>query len=295
MSFFCSVIGIFWDEGITDLGAIQFPISAQAVPAFLYGLFISKSKFDLHPWSIAAGAWVSVVYVLGFYFGYIDSVDGAKAVNAGISGLVVNVVVTISTELTRRSMTGAENAGDSDKQDHAVTRASQEDTDRTALLLFANRPEWDIPSLSRFGDHALAPEYIWKSMEGVPEPMTNLWWVGFFFFTITMVTPLTPENEPPLSVDGVFLWAPALIRGLPWWYFKLLMISAASTLILMFAIFKAPDEFPKCRADVLVMKRRETENLESLDRGDVSSGGEGDGSSGEDELVAKVDFLEEDA
>jgi len=255
----CLPVPVVLPSGITDLGKIQFPLSAQAVPAFLYGLFITKAKYDIHPWSIAVGAWVAVVYVLGFYFGYLDRASDPRAVNAGISGLLVNVVVTISTEVLRRTVYGE--SGNPTEGDHAVTRAEDEEKDHTALLLFAERPNWDIPSLSRFGDHALAPELIWKSMEGVPEPMTNLWWVFFFFTTITLCTPLTPENEPPITAEGTFLWAPALIRGLPWWYFKLLMISAVSTLILLVAIFKAPDEFPKVRGDHLVMKRRETDNV----------------------------------
>lgn len=287
------MVGIYWDEGITDLGKIQFPLSAQAVPAFLYGLFITKSKFDLHPWSIAIGAWVATIYVLGFYFGYLDQVDDAKPVNSGIGGLLVNVVVTLSTEATRRAMNG-ERADDASKADHAVTRPEDEENDHSALLLFADRPNWDIPSLSRFGDHALAPEYIWKSMEGVNEPMANLWWVAFFFFTITMVTPLTPENEPPLSVDGVFAWTPALIRGLPWWYFKLLVISAMSTLILLFAIYKAPNDYPKHRHDALVMKRRDTDNIKYGEENEEEESEEELPASYGDDAPSKVQFDEQE-
>ena len=142
-----------------------------------------------------------------------------------------------------------------------VTSAEDEEKSHTALLLFAERPDWDIPALSRFGDHALSPELIWKSMKGIPEPMTNIWWVAFFFTIITLVSPFTPENEPPLTDEGSFLWVPALVRGLPWWYFKMLIISALSTVILIAAISKAPDEFPRVRGDALVMKRRATDNI----------------------------------
>lgn len=239
------------------MGKIQFPLSAQCVPAFLYGLFTTRTRFDMHPWSIAIGAWVAVVYVLGFYFGYLDKVEGAKPVNAGISGLMVNVVITLSTEAARRALNGETVS----QGEHKVTSAEDEEKDHTALLLFAERPDWDIPALSRFGDHALSPELIWKSMKGIPEPMTNIWWVAFFFTVITLATPLTPENEPPLMDGGAFLWAPALVRGLPWWYLKMLIISALSTVILIGAISNAPDEFPKVRGDELVMKRRGTDNV----------------------------------
>jgi len=101
--------------------------------------------------------------------------------------------------------------------------------------------------------------------------MTNLWWVALFFGVITMVTPLTPENEPPMLADGTLAWAPAVVAGLPWWFFKLLMISALSTLMLLVSIYNAPDEFPKLQSDTLVMERMETRKIieegESFDFG----------------------------
>lgn len=255
------IIGIFWDEGITDLGKIQFPLSAQAVPAFLYGLFTTKTKFDMHPWSIAAGAWVSTIYVIAFYFGYVKPVEASLPVNAGISGLMINVVVTLSTEAVRRAANPAPKNNQHAPSKMDETTEEEEDNAHPILLLFADRPEWDIPAISRFGDHALSPERIWRSMEGVNEPMTNLWWIVLFFLTITFVTPMTPEMEPPLSDANVFLYPPALIAGMPWWFFKLLMISAISTIILVVAIYNAPNDYPKVPMDSLVMKRQETKSI----------------------------------
>eukprot|EP01083_Nonionella_stella_P105246 302644_1 len=40
------LIGILWKDGIADMGAIQFPLSMQAVPAFILGLYTANRKLD---------------------------------------------------------------------------------------------------------------------------------------------------------------------------------------------------------------------------------------------------------
>ena len=225
--------------GITDLGNIQFPLSTQAVPAFLIGLFLTKSQFDIHPWSIVAGAMCSTVYVFAFYFGYLNAADDPRPINSGIAGLVLNVAVVVSTELLRRTLKTNLREGQSTDHDAGVY----------ALVLFPGRPQWDMPDLTRFGEHALSPEFIWNAMEGVNEPMTNMWWTVLFFLTITIVTPLTPENDPPM-VDGSFLYSPQVLAGMPWWFLKILMFSAISTIVLLVAIYNIPHDYPEVAADV---------------------------------------------
>lgn len=228
------MIGLLWDEGITALGRIQFPLSTQAVPAFLYGLFCYNRQTDVHPWSVAAGAMASSVFVFAFFFGYLNVADSPRPVNAGISGFCINIAVTVGAEVVRRQF-----KSNNDKEYET----------ETTEILFPDRPSWDMPNLSRFGEKSLTPQRIWKMMEGVAEPLTSPTWVAFFFFVISLTTPLTPENEPPL-VDGVFGdFMPALIGGLPWWYMKLLMISAVSTLILLVSIARMPHKFPETKDD----------------------------------------------
>ena len=200
---------------------------------------------------------MSTIYVVTFYFGYIDAVEDSRPVNAGLSGLVINVVIAVSSEMIRRSLNSNGNAQESKIKDIGDYDDDEEGY-HTTLLLFPECPNWDLPAISRFGDHALAPENIWRSMPGVPEPLTNIWWIALFFLTITLVTPLTPENEPPLIDGGSFLYPPAVIAGMPWWFLKLLMMGAISTLILLVAIYKTPNEYPKIRSDALVMKRKNT-------------------------------------
>ena len=43
-------VGILWKSGVSDLGAIQFPLTMQGVPAFLFALFATSKATDVHPW-----------------------------------------------------------------------------------------------------------------------------------------------------------------------------------------------------------------------------------------------------
>jgi len=212
------LIGIYWDEGISDLGKIQFPLSTQAIPAFLFGLYSINEKTDVHPWCIATGALSAVVYTFSIYFGYLKIDDSPKPINAGITGLCLQLVVILMFEALRR------------------------------IIGITGKPEWDVPLMSRFGDKPLTAQLLWKSMEGVNEPLSNPWWCFLMFYTISMCTPLTPEMEPPLDVSGsengnVFLYSPAVYNGLPWWAFKVILMNIVPTVLLLVAIYKMPGEF----------------------------------------------------
>jgi hypothetical protein len=225
---------LFWDEGITDLGRIQFPLSAQAVPAFLFGLFSFNKRTDIHPWCISTGALAATIYVFTIYFGYFKTHENPIPINAGITGFCLQLAVTFLLESLRR-IAGIK--GETDKGDEgSETR-----------LLFPDRPAWDIPALGRFGDHTLTPQLLWKSMEGINEPLANPWWAFLMFFTISICTPLTSELEPPLNTsdsDNKFFYPPAIYNGLPWWAFKIIMLCIVPTVLLLAGIYKMPDKFP---------------------------------------------------
>eukprot|EP00549_Striatella_unipunctata_P021630 CAMPEP_0118712212 /NCGR_PEP_ID=MMETSP0800-20121206/24641_1 /TAXON_ID=210618 ORGANISM="Striatella unipunctata, Strain CCMP2910" /NCGR_SAMPLE_ID=MMETSP0800 /ASSEMBLY_ACC=CAM_ASM_000638 /LENGTH=153 /DNA_ID=CAMNT_0006617139 /DNA_START=104 /DNA_END=565 /DNA_ORIENTATION=- len=103
---------------------------------------------------------------------------------------------------------------------------------------------------------ALSPKLVWSMMEGVEEPLTNPYWVCFFFLTISVVTPLMPSEQPPLFEHHVnqktgsittissFVYPPIVVNGLPWWFVKLILASLFSTVILLVAIVRMPHEFP---------------------------------------------------
>lgn len=234
------LVGIFWDQGISDLGKIQFALSAQAVPAFLFGLFSYNKKTDIHPWCLSGGAFASVVYVFAIYFGYLKPNDDSLAFSSGVTGFMVHVVVAVVLEALRRLMGGS-------TQDVVSAPSKKDGEDEPVVLIYEGRPQWDIPRLTRFGDAPLTPQLVWKSMEGIGEPLANPWWVAMMLLVISLATPLTPESEPPLDTTGsgnLFLTAPAVVNGLPWWAFKAIMLSIVPTVLLLIAIFQMPDEFP---------------------------------------------------
>ena len=115
-------------------------------------------------------------------------------------------------------------------------------------LLYPGRPQWDIPKLARFGDRPLTPQLVWKSMEGVREPMASAWWCFLMFVALSIVTPLTAQLQPPLDTEGLtgntFLYPPPVVNGLPWWAFKSLMMCLLTTLLLLGAIMRMPNDFP---------------------------------------------------
>jgi solute:Na+ symporter, SSS family len=240
------LLGIFWDEGLSDLTKIQFPLSAQAVPTFLFGLYSSSNKLDFHPWSLSISAIVSTIAVFVLYFSYLKPVTGSKPLDTGVIGILIQFVIVLFCEALRRVI-----APDSMAKPQKFSAKNDEDADgkvdKKIHIMYPGRPAWDIPKLRRFGDHALTPELLWKSMEGLNEPITNLWWVFLMFFTISMATPWTAEFEPALDTSGsgnVFLDPPTVINGLPWWAFKSLMMCIVPTVLLFVAIYKMPDEFP---------------------------------------------------
>lgn len=235
---FALLVGVFWDEGVRDLGNIQFSLSAQAVPAFLIGLFSTSKKTDIHPWCLFAGCLASTGYVVGIYFGYLKPVSDSLALDAGVTGFIIQVIVAVICEAVRRMIGGA---AATESSPHMVTKG-----DEQFEIYYAGRPEWDIPHLARFGQGALTPERVWKNMEGIKEPMANPYWCYMMFFVLSMCTPWCPESEPPLNPDGdnVFLYPPKTVNGLPWWFFKILLISLSSTALLLIGISKIEDDFP---------------------------------------------------
>lgn len=231
------LIGLCWNGEINDMAAIQFPLSTQAVPAFLFGLFSNNQTTDVHPWSISTGAMAGIATVFGIYFGHLKHPDSLPF-NAGIIGVGVNVLIVLSSEGCRRLLgSTSETAVQNDELYYLTT------TD----LLYPNRPSWDIPKTKeRFGKNTLTPQVMWKSMEGVKEPFTSWSWVMLMFVAVSYVTPLTAELQPPLDESGIFSLSnlPPVVNGLPWWVFKIILSSSLAAAMLYFSIYQLPNEFP---------------------------------------------------
>eukprot|EP00544_Gedaniella_sp_CCMP2646_P007295 CAMPEP_0202489816 /NCGR_PEP_ID=MMETSP1361-20130828/7426_1 /ASSEMBLY_ACC=CAM_ASM_000849 /TAXON_ID=210615 /ORGANISM="Staurosira complex sp., Strain CCMP2646" /LENGTH=229 /DNA_ID=CAMNT_0049119613 /DNA_START=1070 /DNA_END=1762 /DNA_ORIENTATION=- len=110
---------------------------------------------------------------------------------------------------------------------------------------FTMRPAWDFPKMQRFGRRRLTPSFLWEFMEGIKEPMTNIWACGFLFLVACMLTPLVPENEPPFDEqNGEFVYEPApSFNGLPWWAYKIILLGIIPTVALVGMACCLPDSF----------------------------------------------------
>jgi hypothetical protein len=204
------------------LAAINFQLSFQCVFIFLVGLFASN-KSDFHPWCLSAGAICSTIYVFALYFGYIKPNEDSISINPGVSGIVLQLIITFSLEAYRRTFLA------SDEFD------SEEDQ---RLLNFPYRPDWDIPPRARFGDNALTPNLLWKMMDGINEPLTKPWFGALMFFTISFMTPIVPEGLPKRIEEVV------TINGIPWWVTKMLVIGIVPAILLLAALSQMQHQFP---------------------------------------------------
>ena len=231
--FVALIVGIFWDQGISDLGAIQFPLTMQGVPTFLFALFATSKATDVHPWCLVTSAWVAIAYVFGVYFGYLRSNDDPAPIDAGLTGIMIQIVLLVLLESTRRLLFSGETKDDGDSVPFMDTPNKQETS-----LWYPNRPSWDIPCTKRFGDRPLTPPMLWSMMEGVHEPMTNSYFVAFMLFSVTLVTPLVPSNIPT-SLDDV-----VVINGMPWWAMKALLLCLIPYVMSFYAVLGMPNAFP---------------------------------------------------
>jgi hypothetical protein len=185
--------------------------------------------------------------VIAFYFGYLKGNPNGIPINSGIMGFVVQMVVIVVLEAGRRVVVGESATKE------VVLAPSKKDDDlpqggKRMQLLYPDRPDWDIPRLSRFGERPLTPQLIKTSMEGVHEPFMDSWWVFMLLFVFSMVTPLTAGLEPPLDTQDLtgspYLSPPPVVNGLPWWAFKTIIMSFVPTVVLLIAINRMPDDFP---------------------------------------------------
>ena len=229
--FVALIVGIFWDQGISDLGAIQFPVTMQGVPTFFFALFATSKATDVHPWCLATSAWAAVAYVFCIYFGYLKVSDDPAPIDAGITGVTIQIVLVVLLESTRRLVFP-------DTKDKEVITPLTGSRSQEAHLMYPNRPASDVPCTKRFGDCPLTPDMMWKMMEGVHEPMTNVYFVAFMFLSVSMVTPLVPSGIPTSIKDAV------VINGLPWWAFKAILMCLIPYGMSLYAVLRMPSSFP---------------------------------------------------
>eukprot|EP00578_Thalassiosira_sp_NH16_P011569 CAMPEP_0181121150 /NCGR_PEP_ID=MMETSP1071-20121207/24574_1 /TAXON_ID=35127 /ORGANISM="Thalassiosira sp., Strain NH16" /LENGTH=730 /DNA_ID=CAMNT_0023205929 /DNA_START=48 /DNA_END=2240 /DNA_ORIENTATION=- len=224
------ITGILWKKGVGALSAINFPIIIQAIPSYLHGLYVRKERRRLHPWSLAFGAIVGLVYVFAFYFGYMYGNDSAKPIDAGITGVLLNIILAYLIDILWF--------------DRAKLRCFGTNKDEKESDPF-KPPEWDIPSGLRFGEELLTAPLLDDMMAGFPEPMRDPTVCAMFFVLVTIITPIVAEGQPVINADtGQFVTDPPVVRGLPWWFFKQILITIIPYIALLKIIWDMPNEYP---------------------------------------------------
>ena len=212
-----TAMGLTWQSGVSALTAINFPCILQAAPAFFIGLYGTECG-NFHPWSITAGAWAGFIFVFLFFFLYLNNNVYAAAVNCGIIGVMINVLVIVVVEM--------------------VLRRKKE-----------KRPAWDIPSAERFGETQLTANMLDSMMRDYPEPLRNGWFIVGFFVATTLTIPMTAEHQPPLTdntsiASFPFASPPPVVRGIPWWFFKQILTTIVPYGITLWILWKAPNVYP---------------------------------------------------
>ena len=183
------VMGLLWKEGVSALTAINFPIIIQNVPAYIYGLYATEVG-EMHPFSIVSGAWVGILYVFLFFFLYLYENPLADGVNAGITGVLLNVLIIWCVEFFIRHRGGKS---------------------KTTSI----QPSWDIPAHKRFGEHQLTSKLLDTMMEGFDEPLRKGWFVIGLFVATSICTPWLAEGKAKYSATTTLSAAIAALTTLP--------------------------------------------------------------------------------
>jgi hypothetical protein len=174
----------------------------------------------------------------------VNVVPNPRPINSGVLAFGCQLATTFLLECARRLAV--------DRKNRSVFSPGQPETADTEKQTldemtadFTNRPAWDFPKMQRFGHRPLTPAFLlWELVEGIKEPMTNIWACGFLFLVACMLTPLVPENKPPFDEqNGEFVYEPATFNGLLWWAFKIILLGIIPTVAFVGMAYCLPDSF----------------------------------------------------
>lgn len=216
------IMGLLWKEGVSALTAINFPIIIQSVPAYIYGLYATELG-EIHPFAIVSGALVGILYVFLFFFLYLYENPSAAGVNAGITGVLLNVLIIWSVEFFIRRRSGKSKSN--------------------------IQPSWDKPAHKRFGEHQLTSKLLDTMMEGFDEPLRKGWFVIGLFVSASICTPWLAEGQPSLTEDTSiatypYTSDPVAIRGVPYWFFKQILLTIIPYSMAFYVVWNMPNVYP---------------------------------------------------
>eukprot|EP00985_Skeletonema_marinoi_P019396 scaffold11114_cov158-Skeletonema_marinoi.AAC.4 len=246
------VLALSWKGSIILLFELGLPISMQTVPAFIFGLY---SKHRIHPWSIAIPAATMMVATVIMLALWKD-----MTIHPGVFTFLLNILATIVFEVSRLVWTGkwremwtavrAQSKEEEEVTKMMTTAADEEEEDLSSQDPFPDRPQWDKPKVKRFGETSLSPKLLDEMMKGVNEPIRDYSYMMFVILAFTITTPIVAELRPSI-MDGVFVELPPVVRGLPAWFFKAMIITFIINFVNIPVIVSIPDEFPYNEEELL--------------------------------------------
>lgn len=238
------------------------------MPTFLVGLYFGNRTWDeIHPWCLSAGVWAGLIFVFAFYFGYLSPADEPMSMNAGIMGTLLQIVVFVGCEgmlrlykkfaaaspqtespeeaVQKEAVPETEDAAPEEAapEESAIVETDKKD-DSVKTVFSDHRPEWDHPKIGRFGEAPLTPSLLNKMMAGVSEPFKEPWYALLLFLSVSIITPLVAEGQPLMDENREFVSPPPIIRGLPWWFFKQILLCIIPYLFILTTVKNLPNEYP---------------------------------------------------
>ena len=103
----------------------------------------------------------------GFFFGYAYLNPEAKPIDAGITGVLLNVILAVLIDVFFMDRT---------KLNFMFRKTKKEKTDDEEVAspsLAVQRPDWDIPCGKRFGESKLTDTLLNEAMDGFPGFLTS--------------------------------------------------------------------------------------------------------------------------
>jgi hypothetical protein len=157
--------------------------------------------------------------------------------DSGVTGVVLNVASAMIFEIVYRVFwrpSCPRNDSNDDDENNSIRK-----------LIHPGRPDWDVPNLDRFGQESLTPTLLNGMMTGVKEHARSGWYVLLIFLSVTMVMPWEPSSQPPIDEEtGEWIVLPVVVRGLPWWVLKQILLCIVPYVILLVTILQMPKEYP---------------------------------------------------
>ena len=124
------------------------------------------------------GFSAGIIYTCAVFFGYVFENAEAKPIDAGFTGALLNVFISVSAEFLVFNRS---------KFTQMVTRKKlKSDDDEESTTTPVQTPDWDAPNTKRFGENKLTISLLNRMMEGFPEPIRSVQARALYFESLSL-------------------------------------------------------------------------------------------------------------